>query len=161
MMSVAVFRLLLASIVVTALSAQTAVNSLPRKMLAAHNAVRAKAGVPALTWSDKLSGVAQHWADELIARDQFAHHPNPQYGENLFEISGASATPTRVVEAWASEASNYDYRTNTCRGRCGHYTQIVWRDTKTVGCAVASGHNREVWVCEYDPHGNTAGEKPY
>lgn len=160
-MGIAVFRLLFASIVVTSLSAQTAGNSLRREMLAAHNAVRAKVGVPALTWSNKLSGVAQQWADELIARNQFAHHPSPQYGENLFEISGASSTPSRVVDAWASEATNYDYRTNTCRGRCGHYTQIIWRDTKTVGCAVARGHTREVWVCEYEPHGNITGEKPY
>jgi Uncharacterized protein with SCP/PR1 domains len=144
------------------MTAQTARSSQSREMLAAHNAVRTKVRVPALSWSDKLAAVAQQWADTLIARNQFAHHPHPQYGENLFEISGGSATPSRVVDSWASEASNYDRRANACRGgACGHYTQIVWRDTRTVGCAVARGHGREVWVCEYEPHGNTVGEKPY
>jgi uncharacterized protein YkwD len=161
MIRLALISLLLVTSAGIHLAAQTAGNSLPQEMLAAHNAVRAKVSVPALSWSHELATVAQEWADELIAKNQFAHHPHPRYGENLFEISGASATPSRVVDAWASEATNYEYRTNTCRGRCGHYTQIVWRDTKTVGCAVARGHNREVWVCEYDPHGNTTGEKPY
>lgn len=160
MIRLMVFALFLAGLA-GSLAAQTASDSLSKEMLAAHNAVRAKVGVPALSWSDELTSVAQQWAGELIAKNQFAHHPHPQYGENLFEIAGASATPSRVVNAWASEASNYDYHTNTCRGRCGHYTQIVWRDTKAIGCAAARGGGREVWVCEYEPHGNTVGEKPY
>lgn len=160
MMRVAAF-LILAGGAGFHLTAQAANGVQPKEMLAAHNAVRAKVGVPALTWSDKLAAVAQQWANTLIAKNQFAHHPDPQYGENLFEISGAPATPSRVVDAWASEAGNYNHSTNTCNGRCGHYTQIVWRDTKAVGCGVARAHNREVWVCEYEPHGNVAGEKPY
>jgi hypothetical protein len=44
---------------------------------------------------------------------------------------------------------------------CGHYTQIVWRNTKSVGCAVARGKGVEVWVCNYDPPGNYAGQRPY
>ena len=161
MIRITLLSLLFAGAAGIHLNAQAANSSQPQEMLAAHNAVRAKVSVPALSWSHELAAVAQEWADELIANNQFAHHPHPQYGENLFEISGASATPPRVVDAWAPEASNYDYRANTCHGQCGHYTQLVWRDTKTVGCAAARGHKREVWVCEYDPHGNTAGEKPY
>jgi pathogenesis-related protein 1 len=66
-----------------------------------------------------------------------------------------------VVNAWAAESRNYDYRSNCCRGVCGHYTQIVWAGTQEVGCAVARGGRREVWVCNYDPPGNWAGKRPY
>jgi pathogenesis-related protein 1 len=45
---------------------------------------------------------------------------------------------------------------------CGHYTQLVWADTEAVGCAVARNPTQtyEVWVCNYTPGGNFAGERP-
>jgi uncharacterized protein YkwD len=135
--------------------------SLSREMLAAHNAVRARVKVAPLAWSDRLAGVAQNWADRLVARKEFIHRPNSSYGENLFDMTGGSASPARVVDDWASEERDYDYRSNKCNGVCGHYTQIVWGATKAVGCAVARGGRREVWVCEYNPPGNWVGKRPY
>ena len=136
-------------------------SSLARDMLAAHNAVRARVGIAPLAWSDRLAARSQDWADSLLARKQFVHRPNSTYGENLFEITGAAASPAQVIDFWAAESKNYDYRSNKCRGVCGHYTQIVWGDTKEVGCAVARGGEREVWVCNYDPPGNWIGKQPY
>ncbi|HEV8413860.1 MAG TPA: CAP domain-containing protein [Bryobacteraceae bacterium] len=135
--------------------------ALEHDMLASHNAVRARVGVAPLTWSDRLTARAQDWADTLLARRKFDHRPNSHYGENLFEIAGASASPAQVVEAWAAESRNYDYKSTHCRGVCGHYTQIVWGGTKEVGCAVARGGGLEIWVCNYDPPGNWAGQRPY
>ena len=43
----------------------------------------------------------------------------------------------------------------------GHYTQIVWRSTVEVGCAVARSGLHEVWVCRYSPPGNVVGQRPY
>jgi uncharacterized protein YkwD len=136
-------------------------SSLAREMLASHNAVRDRVGTPPLQWSGQLAAVAQQWADRLIQNGQFVHSHNPKYGENLYEIEGATATPAEVVKAWAEEVRDYDYGSNTCHGACGHYTQIVWSDTREVGCAVARAGRREVWACEYDPPGNWVGRKPY
>jgi len=130
-------------------------------MLEAHNAVRARVGVPPLAWSAQLAAVAQDWADRLIATRTFAHRPDDRYGENLYAISGGAASPAQVVAAWAEEARGYDPRSNTCAGICGHYTQIVWRATHRVGCGVATDPEREVWVCDYDPPGNVVGFQPY
>ncbi|MBL8241494.1 MAG: hypothetical protein JNM66_28980 [Bryobacterales bacterium] len=130
-------------------------------ILTAHNALRARVGVPPLEWSPQLAAYAQKWANTLLARRQFHHRPDTPYGENLFAITGASATPAEVVKSWGDESSDYDHRTNRCRAVCGHYTQIVWAGTRRVGCAVARGRGREVWVCNYDPPGNWAGERPY
>jgi len=130
-------------------------------MLVAHNAVRARVHTPALQWSDKLSAFAQEWADSLIKRHEFAHRPNNPYGENIFEVEGGAATPEMVVSNWAEEEHNYDYPSNRCNGVCGHYTQIIWKTTEQVGCAMARGGNREIWVCNYNPPGNIAGRKPY
>jgi pathogenesis-related protein 1 len=130
-------------------------------MLAAHNAVRARVGVPPLKWSDRLADQAQGWANRLLAENRFAHRPNPVYGENLFEIAGAQASPEQVVETWAAESRDYDYAANKCRELCGHYTQLVWAATKTVGCGVARNARREIWVCNYEPPGNYVGKRPY
>ena len=128
--------------------------------LSAHNAVRGKVNLPPLQWSNQLALAAQKWADTLLATHQFQHSDSP-YGENLFDITGTAARPSLVVKHWALEAINYNYESNTCRGLCGHYTQIVWRESKRVGCAVARGGGREVWVCSYDPAGNWLGRRPY
>jgi pathogenesis-related protein 1 len=112
-------------------------------------------------WSDELASRAQDWAQTLLAKNQFVHRPKSPYGENLFEIPGAQASSAEVVGAWVAESKNYDYRSNGCRGTCGHYTQIVWRATTELGCAFARGIRREVWVCEYSPPGNWVGKRPY
>src|SRR5271170_4988717 len=111
--------------------------SIETAILAAHNAVRTSLKIPPLKWSDKLAAHAQDWADTLLASDRFFHRPKSDYGENLYEITGAPESPRGVVEAWASESEDYDYRSNKCRNKCGHYTQLVWADTRRVGCAVA------------------------
>ncbi len=133
------------------------------QMLAAHNAIRTRVGVPALRWSDSLASYAQQWAVKLAASGKLEHHSHSRYGENLFMISGdqPSATPSQVVSDWASEARDYDYSTNSCRRVCGHYTQIGWRQTEEVGWGVGRGHRDEVWVCEYNPPGNVIGQRPY
>jgi pathogenesis-related protein 1 len=130
-------------------------------MLAAHNAVRAHVGVTPLKWSDRLADQAQSWANHLLTGDRLAHRPDHLYGENLFEIAGAQTSPEHVVETWAAESRDYDYAANKCRKVCGHYTQLVWAATKTVGCGVARSGRREVWVCNYDPPGNYIGKRPY
>ena len=142
------------------LSAGTA-RGLRDDMIAAHNEVRRSSGVPPITWSDDLAQEARKWAEHLIASGQFSHRPNNNYGENLYEMDGGTATPSDVVEAWASERRYYNHARNTCSGRCGHYTQVVWRDTTRIGCGVARDRRREVWVCNYEPPGNIIGERPY
>jgi pathogenesis-related protein 1 len=138
---------------------------LSREMLTAHNRVRSRVAVPPLAWSGEIAAVAQQWADHLLTTGRFVHRPKAQYGENLYEVRGTAggATPAQVVAGWAGEVKDYDAARNTCRAgaMCGHYTQLVWRDTKQVGCAVARQRTREVWVCNYGPPGNWIGERPY
>jgi len=143
-------------------------------LLVAHNAVRAGASptpappLPSLTWSTSAEARAQSWADKC----QWFHNPNARpYGENLFASTDLSTTPDQVVAAWASEAQHYDYASNTCASGqvCGHYTQVVWRNTTEVGCAKQDcttgspfgGGTWQFWVCNYAPAGNFVGQRPY
>ncbi len=136
-------------------------DSFAREMLDAHNAIRAAVKVAPLVWSERLADSAREWASTLIAKRQFMHRPKSKFGENLFLLDGGGTTPEKVVARWAAESANFDYKSNHCRGACGHYTQIVWSDTRELGCAVARGGGREVWVCEYNPPGNYIGRRPY
>lgn len=143
----------------------------PFGMVAAHNAVRSgvqpapDVPLPMMEWDADIAAVAQAWAD----RCDFNHSDN-QYGENLY-VSSAENEGTRAVESWAEEVDDYQYESNQCRpgAMCGHYTQIVWRDSTKVGCAFTDCANLtgagfgsgRLWVCNYDPPGNWVGEWPY
>ncbi len=133
-------------------------------LLAGHNAARAVVGLPPLRWSDALARYAGDWAAQL-GREGCAmrHRLQGRYGENQAWSSGRSLSPGAVVGLWVAEGSDYNPRANRCRPskRCGHYKQIVWRETAWLGCAVARCARSEVWVCNYDPPGNYVGERPY
>jgi pathogenesis-related protein 1 len=148
------------------------------EMVAAHNRWRKAVGAAPLAYSDDLAASAQKWANHLrhSTHCQMQHsQPDGNYGENLYWASAVEwsngkrelqqVSPNRVVDSWGSEVSNYDYKTNSCaKGKmCGHYTQVVWKNTTTVGCAMAvcEDSQEQVWVCQYQPSGNWVGQKPY
>jgi pathogenesis-related protein 1 len=137
-------------------------------ILAAHATERARVGVPALTWSPRLATLAREWAQHLCARARHGravleHRRSPRVGENLFwQGGGDPPSITTAVQSWADERRFFDVRTGACRGgMCGHYTQLVWRNTTSVGCASASCGANHFWVCDYDPPGNWIGQHPY
>ncbi|MCB1190121.1 MAG: hypothetical protein H7A23_11055 [Leptospiraceae bacterium] len=131
-------------------------------MTSAHNGYRSSTGVPSLTWDNDLASFAQEWADTLANRGcDMQHRSNNKYGENLAWASGQHLSPQDVVDDWYNEIKDYDYASNSCSGVCGHYTQVVWRDSQRLGCGYASCGNSEIWVCNYDPPGNYSGQKPY
>jgi len=151
-------------------------NDFQRDMLAAHNAVRARSlpgsaeALPPLKWSSEAEKVAAAWAEKCV----FEHNPGRgRMGENLSAATMNMWTTREVVLDWASEEEDYDYASNTCApGKvCGHYTQLVWRETTHVGCVVrvcsknspwgAEVPTWKLWVCNYTPPGNIEGEKPY
>ncbi len=83
-------------------------------------------------------------------------------GENIYAMQGAAATPTDAVDLWMSEASSYDYASNS--GNAGHYTQVVWRDSVRIGCAIVSCPSVKFSnsiLCDYSPGGNINGQRPY
>ena len=132
------------------------------RMLAALNKVRAEHDLRPLAWSKKLMDESGLWARELIKdceRDP-EHDPAWSGGENLAK---GHSTPEEAVAAWAAEGKNFDYASNTCaKGKvCGHWTQIVQRDAKEVGCQqIICPDGRPVLVCRWDV-GNIAGQRPF
>ncbi|MEZ4363383.1 MAG: CAP domain-containing protein [Kofleriaceae bacterium] len=141
--------------------------------LIAHNQVRQQVGLPPLTWDPALAAIAKAWAakcvdveDPIGLIDHNAGRSSGQsgpVGENIYGASSGATGPA-AVNSWASEAANYNYASNQCSDVCGHYTQLVWRETERVGCALqecpALRFGSTV-VCDYSPAGNVNNRRPY
>jgi uncharacterized protein YkwD len=119
--------------------------------LAAHNKIRALHHVPNLVWDDTLARYATRHANKC----EFRHSSSP-YGENL---AAGYSTITAAVNTWYAEQAKYNYSKPGFARSTGHFTQMVWKSTKELGCgyAVCNGENGTpgtYWVCEYNPAGN-------
>ena len=126
-----------------------------------------------LFWDNGLAAVAQGWADQCI----WAHNANraaeldPQLarfrvdpdqlkvGESLFASTAAASLTTLQggIAEWYDEHSDYTYSSQACSGVCGHYTQLVWANTRYVGCGWklcptltnTPATNASYFVCNY------------
>ncbi|KAJ7277571.1 hypothetical protein O6H91_Y389900 [Diphasiastrum complanatum] len=143
------------------------INYEPRvqQFLLPQNEARATVGLPSFVWDTELQNYAQWWANQRARYGNcLLKHSGGPYGENIFWGYGKSWTPADAVAAWVDEKYSYNYQSNTCAFNqdCGHYTQIVWRDSCRVGCARVTCANGAVFMtCNYDPPGNYIGERPY
>ncbi|KAJ5032323.1 uncharacterized protein L3040_008930 [Drepanopeziza brunnea f. sp. 'multigermtubi'] len=125
--------------------------------IAAHNFYREQHGVGDLQWNDTSASFAAEWA----AACNFEHSGGPT-GENL---AAGYANASASIDAWGLERQEYDFGDPTgFSDETGHFTQLVWGNTTTVGCGVASCQGRNgtpgfYVVCEYYPPGNVMGNE--
>ena len=71
-------------------------------------------------------------------------------GENLYGGPGeAGRINANSAYRWYKEIQTYKYNAPTWNNH-GHFTQMVWTDTKKVGCGEAGGYV----TCRYLPAGN-------
>ena len=110
-------------------------NSEAERFLLSHNQYRRRHGVPELTWSDDLAVTAK-----AAARNCIASHS--EGAENW--AKGFRDTIERAVQRWYSEESRYDYAdppanfAEFVEQDTGHFTQIVWNESRRLGCGFAA-----------------------
>ncbi|XP_051196110.1 pathogenesis-related protein 1-like [Lolium perenne] len=139
-----------------------------QEILDAHNTVRANVGVPPLMWDDTVATYADAFAQKRSADCLPIFSPlGHPYGENVFVGTGSEWNMLDAVNLWVSQKQYYDHATNTCSApsgqSCDAYKQVVWRDTKAIGCqgVVCDGNAGVYIICDYSPPGNVVGQTPY
>lgn len=127
--------------------------------LHAHNRVRARHCAPPLVWSTEVAWRAQAWADELTERGCAFEHSHGPYGENLARgIAGVHDDPAEIVELWYRELEEYHFGQGGFSLATGHFTQMIWANSRRLGCGTSTCGGKRIWVCHYDPPGNYRGE---
>jgi len=148
----------------------------------------------AATHAQKCNWVHSHPSTRYAGTD--ADGNMLTWGENMaqagttdFAAKFPFATLASHVDAWKNEEKDwdctkpeyYDWGTGAaedgCRKTpnadgslpmCGHFTQVVWKTTTEIGCALVDcpkdtampGYRSQFLVCQYNPGGNTAGSHP-
>lgn len=141
------------------------------RVLAAHNRARAAAGIAPLEWREDLAASAAVWAGSLARTGRFEHAPDapgaePQ-GENLWAGTKGHYAPESMVGLWVQEGEHYtpgrfpDVSRTGKLSDVGHFTQVMWRGTRHVGCARARSGEEDLLVCRYTQAGNIIGETPF
>lgn len=134
------------------------------RIVSLHDAERRAVGSPPILWDEDLAREASVWADELARSGDFQHDPsNDDHGENLWMGTRGHYSLDDMVEGWSEEKAllrrlkSWDDDSHAV----GHYTQMVWKSTTRVGCAMGRNREDEFLVCRYSPPGNFLGESPY
>ncbi|KAK4011702.1 putative Venom allergen [Daphnia magna] len=135
-----------------------------------------------LIWDEELAVMAQTHAQQCVFKhDTCRNVARFRVGQNIY-ISGASVDMLNpsdwpaAVTSWYNEVNDMTsaYVTSfpmSPPAVIGHYTQVVWANTYTVGCGVAYyqstatfgpayPYNR-IYVCNYGPTGNFINSPVY
>ena len=141
---------------------------LAARMLKTHNDERVRLNLPKLKWNVHLEKEARDWAYELSRKGSLVHADRPTRngtGENLWMGTAGNWPVETMVGMFIEERRHYRpgafpnvSRTGNWKD-VGHYTQVIWRDTQEVGCALVTERGNDVLVCRYWPAGNVWGSE--
>ncbi|SMQ52401.1 unnamed protein product [Zymoseptoria tritici ST99CH_1A5] len=128
-------------------------SSFQDEVLNSTNYYRKQFQVEPVTWNDTLAD----FADDYVKGCIWKHSGGP-YGENL--ASGYETTAL-AIDAWGDEEHLYNWAKQKFSEGAGHFTQLVWSNTTTVGCGVVNCTEEgkgnvqgRYLICEYWPRGN-------
>lgn len=141
-------------------------SSMPERILALHNRERAAVGAPPLTWDPVLAAAAASYGPTLASLGQLRHSPRdsrPGQRENLAMGSAGYFDFEDMTGFWIDEKRHFTpgkfpFVSSTGNWEdVAHYTQMIWRGTTHVGCALHRSGSVDYLICRYSPPGNTDG----
>ncbi|KAG0650267.1 putative pathogenesis-related [Hyphodiscus hymeniophilus] len=162
----------------TVAAAVTSDNSLASTGVDNHNSCRSKHSGENVSWNETLASYAAITAKTCV----FAHDMSEgtgHYGQNIASQGSSSsdawtlesALENAIISEWYSEESLftnlYGQESPSGTGDFLHFTQVVWKNSLEIGCAVQAcptansifpGMYTWFTVCNYYPQGNVEGE---
>jgi len=142
--------------------------SLTGRLLAAHNRERALFGAAPLQWDPNLAVAAASYGPMLSATGRLQHSTRanrPGQAENLWMGTRGAYPPEAMVGAWIDEKRSFrpgifpNVSTSGNWQDVGHFTQLIWKRTTHVGCAVHRDARWDFLICRYSPKGNVDGRQ--
>ena len=144
-------------------------NTFYNQLVNRHNILRQRHGSGKLEKLEDIANLAQTTANNCKKHECLYHsgtsYNNEWMGQNLYLKGGAAPTGNEVANSWYSENKSYDYIKEEGKNGAlvGHFTQLVWKASKKIGCAVAigpwNGNDPSYYVCcNYFPGGNIQGK---
>ena len=128
-------------------------SNLQEDALRLHNAYRARHNAPPLTWSTALQSTAQAWSNQC----RFEHGGAEGAGQNL---GLKQLNVIALIDQFYDEVRVYHRPQFSLAA--GHFTQLVWKETRELGCAVRQDcPDGPLWTCHYYPPGNVEGVGQY
>ncbi|KAF0298536.1 Venom allergen 3 [Amphibalanus amphitrite] len=122
--------------------------------------------MPDLQWDSELAAIAQRWANQCKENhDQCRNVKRFQVGQNAAWTWGSPLDWTKgAMQGWFQEELPY-FRQNDLVFRSGrdpgsgkqigHLTQIIWADTKYIGCGYSASPEgswvKRSYICNYGP----------
>lgn len=163
-------------------SGDPALDNFREQCLDAHNRHRTTHASPGLRMDDTLNEMAQKWAEHLCEKGELSHSEKAtreidgEYvGESCASKTLSSDNPNNIVnhvfsgkdcvDQWYEEHSKYDFSTPGHQDNCGHFTQMVWKNTRGLGVGMVRKLKDNTVnyyiVMNYLPGGNIACAEEY
>ena len=136
------------------------------RILAMHNQERAAVGAPPMVWDETLAQSAASYGPTLASLGRLRHSPRdtrPGQRENLAMGSSGYYDYQAMTGFWINEKRHFMPGQFPNVSRTGnwedvaHYTQMIWKGTTHVGCALQRGGDLDYLICRYSPPGNADG----
>ncbi|XP_023344892.1 cysteine-rich secretory protein 2 [Eurytemora carolleeae] len=136
-----------------------------------HNYFRSNVDPPAadmlkMVWDQESAKMSQSWAEKCRKLEHTPSHGRftkrfGSCGQNIL-IASHPVPWFFVVESWWLERKQFTFgqRGENDLNQVGHYTQLVWNASHSVGCGFhkcsnsSSGEKYFTYVCNYCPAGN-------
>ena len=106
--------------------------------------------VPLLTWDCDVAASAQAWADRGVFEHSNSYDIPPPAGPAGENLGMGQSSGTQVTDNWYSEISNWAWSPGDGSGNSGttgHFTALVWKGVKKLGCGFYPP--TRIWVCRY------------
>ena len=139
------------------------------QLVTQHNTLRSKHRAGALTKLAAIATMAKKTTDQCAKLGKLQHtkdyYQSQPVGQNLY-LSSRAPSAADVLQGWYyEEEPHYNYATGKSKDGevTGHFTQVVWKSSKQIGCAYTVGKwssypNSYYVCCNYFPAGNYANK---
>ena len=133
-----------------------------------HNVVRACHNANPLMFNCEIMKIAQDYSQYLATQVGTLQHSGTEFhgewmGENLAYVGGSNINISgeRPTNMWYNEVSNYNFNNPGFSSGTGHFTQVVWKNSKEFGIGLYCQNNKCFMTGNYYPGGNFGYNNDY